>query len=281
MFPQLFQLGPIHLYSYGLLVAFGFFLAIAWPVRLGAQEGLSASKIEVLGLVIVLTAVVGSKLLTALDYPGFYSAGPSQVAWDELLNRGGVFYGGFLFAVAASAVYCWRVGLPGWQMADCVAPGLALAQGLGRIGCFLGGCCWGRPTDSFLGVTFTSELAHKITGVPLHIRLHPTQLYEAALVLLSIPFLLHLRKSKSFHGQVMLSYVIFYAVARFFIEFLRGDPRGYYFHDLLSTSQLIGLLLIPMAGTLMIWLRRQKQGSEARTRGRIGALPAKMRIKAV
>ena len=279
MLPLLFQLGQFHLYSYGLLVATGFFLAIWWPTRLGAKEGLPPAKIEGLGLVIVLTAVVGSKLLTALDYPGYYSTG-TQVAWEQLLDRGGVFYGGFLGAVTASYFYCRRVKLPFWQISDCVAPGLALAQGLGRIGCFLAGCCWGSATNLPWGVTFTSDLAHQATGVPLNVRLHPTQLYEASLVLLSIPFLLWLRRRKTFHGEVLLSYVMFYSVARFFLEFLRGDPRGYYLDDAVSTSQLISVGLLPLAAIFMAWRRRHPlRQPAAAARWRVA--PGKLRTTAL
>ena len=265
MFPHLFQVGHITVYSYGVLMALGTLLAIVWPVRLAVQEGIPPQKIEGLGLVIVLSAVVGSKLLTALDYPGFYSGDWSSL-WHEILDRGGVFYGGLLLALATSALYFWLNHLPGWKIADCVAPGLALAQGIARVGCFLGGCCWGIPTRLPFGVTFTSEEAHSITGVPLGIRLHPTQLYEAALVLLAIPFLLRLLKRKSFDGEVVLAYILYYAVIRFFLEFLRGDPRGSYLNDLLSTSQLISLLIIPTATFLLVWLKKQSSMESRRNR---------------
>ena len=254
MFPQVFQLGRLTVYSYGVLMGLGTLLAVVWPVRLARQESIPPAKVEGLGLVIVLCAVIGSKLLTAFDYPDYYSG---EAGWNQVLNRGGVFYGGFLLAVIASAIYLRLRDLPGWRVADCVAPGLALAQGLGRIGCFLAGCCWGSPTNLPFGVTFTSEQAHNITGVPLNIRLHPTQLYEAALTLSAIPFLLWLRKHKAFDGQVVLIYVLYYAVVRFFLEFFRGDPRGYYFNDVLSTSQLISLVIIPIAALLLVMLRRQ------------------------
>jgi phosphatidylglycerol:prolipoprotein diacylglycerol transferase len=257
MSPTLVQIGHFTVYSYGALVGFGFLLAILWPVHLAVKEGLSRTKMEGLGLVIVLAAGIGSKLLTAFDYPGFYSGGWEHFFFDQMLGRGGVFYGAFLFAVAGSAVYVRLVGVPGWQASDCVAPGLALAQGLGRIGCFLAGCCWGKPTELPVGVVFTSELAHRITGVPLGVRLHPTQLYEAAVVLLAIPLLMWLRKTKTFQGEVMLAYVLYYAVARFFMEFLRDDPRGYYFNHLLSTSQVISLGIIPSAIFLWLYLARQ------------------------
>ena len=172
------------------------------------------------------------------------------------MDRGGVYYGGFLLGIVASAIYMWRTGLPGWKVLDCIAPGLALAQGLGRIGCFLAGCCWGTPTQQPLGVTFTSEQAHEITGVPLNVKLHPVQLYEAVLVVLAISFVLWLRKRKSFDGEVALAYMLYYSFIRFFLEFFRGNPRGYYF-NVLSTSQLISLLIIPTAAFLLVRLRKQ------------------------
>jgi phosphatidylglycerol:prolipoprotein diacylglycerol transferase len=172
-----------------------------------------------------------------------------------MLGKGGVFYGGFLMATACSSLYFRVVGLPGWQVADCIAPGLALAQGMGRIGCFLAGCCWGTPTSSRLGVTFTSQVAHNLTGVPLGVKLHPTQLYEAAVVLLAIPLLLWLRRTKTFQGEVILAYVLYYAVVRFFLEFVRDDPRGRYVYDLLSTSQVISLLILPFGLYLLFRLR--------------------------
>ena len=261
MFPRLFQVGPLTVYSYGVLMGMGTLLAVVWPVRLAHKDGIPIAKAEGLGLVIVLSAVIGSKLLTAFDYPEFYSGD-----WDRVMDRGGVFYGGFLLAVLTSAIYMRLTHLPGWRFADCIAPGLALAQGLGRIGCFLAGCCWGRETDLPIGVIFTSDLAHQITGVPLHLKVHPTQLYEAGIALLAIPFLLWLRTRKSFDGQVVLTYVLYYSVARFFLEFFRGDPRGYYFNDSLSTSQLISLVIIPIAALLFVGLRRQSVLASRRDR---------------
>ena len=278
MFPQLFQVGHLTVYSYGVLIGFGTLLAIVWPVRLAAKEDISPEKLEGLGLVIVLSAVIGSKLLTALDYPGFYS-GDWSLLWREILNRGGVFYGGLLLALATSALYFWLNHLPGWKIADCVAPGLALAQGIARVGCFLAGCCWGIPTRQPFGVVFTSEQAHSITGVPLGVKLHPTQLYEAALVLLAIPFLLRLLKHKSFDGEVVLAYILYYAVVRFLLEFLRGDPRGYYINDLLSTSQLISLLIIPIAALLMVRLRK-RVAIESRRDRTTTRVPAHRKVRA-
>jgi phosphatidylglycerol:prolipoprotein diacylglycerol transferase len=261
MLPVLVHAGNFTVFSYGVMTALGFLLAILVPTRLAKKEGLSAAKMEGLGLVIVLTAGIGSKLLTAFDYPGFYSGGWDHFFFDQMLGKGGVFYGGFLMATACAFTYCRMVDLPGWQVADCVAPGLALAQGLGRIGCYLAGCCWGTPTQLPFGVTFTSQVAHQLTGVPLNQKIHPTQLYEAALVLLAIPLLMILREKKTFQGQVFIAYVTYYAVARFFLEFVRDDPRGHYFGHLLSTSQLISLAMLPFAIYLLFHLNARNRNS--------------------
>lgn len=259
MFPTLFRFGHVIVFSYGVASAVGFLLAIVWLAKLAKAEGIPVAKMEGLGLIIVVSAAIGSKLLTAFDYPEFYSGGWNHFFFEQMLGKGGVFYGGFLMAVAASAIYFRWNKLPGWQVADCVAPGLALAQGIGRVGCFLAGCCWGRPTHSLLGVTFTSETAHQLTGVPLNVSIHPTQLYEAGLVLAVIPFLLWLLKNKTFQGEVILAYVMYYATDRFFVEFLRDDPRGSYVLGLLSTSQLISVLLLPGAAYLFFVLRDRAQ----------------------
>jgi phosphatidylglycerol:prolipoprotein diacylglycerol transferase len=135
--------------------------------------------------------------------------------------------------------------LPWWKTADACAPGIALGNFFGRQGCFSAGCCWGKPTTLPWGVQF-SEAGHEITGVPIGVHLHPTQLYESFTMLIVFFFLLWLHKKKRFSGQVILAYVVIYAAVRFLIEFVRDDPRG----DVLglttltglSTSQLIGIV---------------------------------------
>src|SRR5215475_12686350 len=125
MLPLLVHAGNFTVFSYGVMTALGFLFAILVPTYLAKQEGLSAAKMEGLGLVIVLSAGIGSKLLTAFDYPGFYDGGWDHFFFDQMLGRGGVFYGGFLMAVAGSIIYFYFAKLPGWQAADAVAPGLA------------------------------------------------------------------------------------------------------------------------------------------------------------
>jgi phosphatidylglycerol:prolipoprotein diacylglycerol transferase len=164
----------------------------------------------------------------------------------DFLRSGGVFYGGFIGAVATAYVLVRRYQLPWWRTADAFAPGIALGQAIGRQGCFAAGCCWGKPTTLPWGVRF-SELGQQVTGVPIDTHLHPTQLYESFAAFLFFALLLWLHRRKTFDGQVILAYGVLYGVTRFIIEFFRDDPRGDIFGlsslTHLSTSQLISLLV--------------------------------------
>ena len=131
---------------------------------------------------------------------------------------------------------------------------------LGRQGCFSAGCCWGKPTNLPWGIRFT-EAGHEVTGVPIGVKLHPTQLYESFAMLIVFFFLLWLHKKKKFSGQVILAYALIYATVRFLIEFVRDDPRGDLFGLTtltgLSTSQMIGIVVgIAALITLIIRWRR-------------------------
>ena len=155
-----------------------------------------------------------------------------------------------------------RYQLPWWKTADACAPGIAIGNFFGRQGCFAAGCCWGKPTTLPWGVKFT-ELGHEITGVPLDVRLHPTQLYESFAMLLVFFFLFWLHKHRRFDGQVILLYALLYSVIRFAIEFLRDDPRGDLFGLTtltgLSTSQLISLIV--GAGALVLLVLRWRKAA--------------------
>jgi len=204
----------------------------------------------------LLAAIIGSKLLLLWAEPE-YRANPLHLLSLDFLRSGGVFYGGLIGAVSTGYLLVRRYQLPWWKTADAFAPGIALGQAIGRQGCFAAGCCWGKPTHLPWGVRF-SALGHQITGVPIDVDIHPTQLYESFAALLIFFFLLWLHKRKRFGGQVILFYAVLYSITRFLIEFVRDDPRG----DLvglttltgLSTSQLISLI-IGIGGLLLLIVR--------------------------
>jgi phosphatidylglycerol---prolipoprotein diacylglyceryl transferase len=259
MYPELFRIGDFTVHAYGVLLAAAFLVALFVAARLGSRDGLPRERIFDLGLWLLLAAIVGSKLLL-LAVESEYRADPLKLLSLDFLRSGGVFYGGFLAAVATAFLLVRRYRLPWWKTADAFAPAIALGQSIGRQGCFAAGCCWGGPTTMPWGVRF-SERGHEVTGVPAHVDLHPTQLYESFGALAIFLLLLWLHRRKQFDGQIVLLYGALYALLRFTVEFFRDDPRG----DLLgltsltglSTSQLISLL-VGAASVALLVLRRRR-----------------------
>jgi phosphatidylglycerol:prolipoprotein diacylglycerol transferase len=169
---------------------------------------------------------------------------------------GGVFYGGFLGALFFTIWYVRVQKVSFWKLTDVLAPAVALGQSVGRLGCFSAGCDYGKPTSAPWGVVFTSTFAHEVGGVPLGQRLHPTQLYESFATLAIFGVLLWWFPRRRRDGELFLGYVGLYALARFFLEFLRGDEdRGFVFNHLLSTSQFIALLALMGVASVIIWQR--------------------------
>jgi phosphatidylglycerol:prolipoprotein diacylglycerol transferase len=148
--------------------------------------------------------------------------------------------------------------LPWPKTADAFAPGIALGHAIGRLGCFSAGCCWGKPTTSWIGVHFT-EKASELTGVPIDAALVPTQLIEALANLLIFIFLLWLTKRRKFEGQIIYAYLMIYSVVRFTIEFWRDDPRGSLLG--LSTSQFIAILMF-VFGLVMTLISRKRNATK-------------------
>ncbi|MGB7924547.1 MAG: prolipoprotein diacylglyceryl transferase [Pyrinomonadaceae bacterium] len=259
MFPELFRIGNFPINTYGVLLAMAFLAALLVAARLGARDGLPRERIYDLGLWMLLAALVGSKVLMLWTEPS-YREDPLHLISLDFLRSGGVFYGGLIGATLTGYFLARYYGLPWWKTADAFAPGIALGQAIGRLGCFAAGCCWGKPTALPWGVRFTA-LGHEITGVPIDVDLHPTQLYESGATLLIFFFLIWLHRRKRFSGQVILFYAVLYSITRFSIEFLRDDPRG----DIaglttltgLSTSQLISLLI--GIGALIILILRWRR----------------------
>jgi len=259
MYPELFRIGSFPINTYGVFLALAFLCAILITVKLAARDGLPREKIYDLCLWMLLSSLIGSKILMFFTEPE-YRDHPLQLLSLDFLRSGGVFYGGLIGAILTGYFLMRRYKLPWWKTADACAPGIAIGNFFGRQGCFAAGCCWGKPTTLPWGVKFT-ELGHEITGVPTDAYLHPTQLYESFAMLLVFFFLLWLHKHRRFSGQVILSYALLYSVIRFGIEFLRDDPRGDVFGLTtltgLSTSQIISIIVGTGALGLILVLWRK------------------------
>jgi phosphatidylglycerol---prolipoprotein diacylglyceryl transferase len=195
-----------------------------------------------------------------------YRAAPAELFSPSVLTSAGDFYGGFIGALIASAFFFRRhPQLPVWSTADLCGPAITLGQAIGRIGCLMAGDDYGRPTDRPWAVTFTDPDAARIGGAPLGVPLHPVQLYESIVCLVLFAVLVRLGRRKRFDGEVILAYTSLYALARFGLEFFRGDAdRGFVFGGLLSTSQFIAAVLGPTA--LLLWLRRRRMALATRSR---------------
>jgi phosphatidylglycerol:prolipoprotein diacylglycerol transferase len=253
MYPRLFTIpsfelfgrnvGPLTLHTYGVLLAVAFLLGLWMASRQARREGLDAARVSDLAVYVLIAGLVGAKLLLLVVEWDYYSRYPKELL--SIFQSGGVFYGGLIAAFPVAWWYLRRHRLPGWRVADALAPGVVLGQAVGRLGCLAAGCCYGRPTSEPWAVTFRDIYATRTVGTPIDIPLHPTQLYESAAALLILVVLLWMAPRKRFHGQVVLSYVALYAVARFVVELFRGDAsRGMVFDGLLSTSQFLSLILL-------------------------------------
>ena len=268
MYPKLFELGPIGIYSYGLILAAAYLIGLRVAVARGRARGLDGRRVMDLGLAVIFSALIGAKLLLfVLEFDQIVR--DPAVIWS-LLRYAGVFYGGFLLAVGVAFWYMRRHAMPIWTTCDAFAPGIVLGQAIGRIGCLLAGCCYGRPTDLRWGITFTDPLAAASAGGALDVALHPTQLYESAAALVILGCLLAVeRRGRAFPGRTFWTYLLLYPAARFVIEMYRGDPRGTVFD--LSTSQFVSVLLIPLSLVMLIVLARSGGPPAPRTAGRRNA----------
>jgi len=253
MYPELFSIGPITIYTYGVLLAASYLLGLRFAMARARKWGLDSNRVLDLGIYIIIAALVGAKLLLLVtDFNQFRASAADLLSFAR---SAGVFYGGLIAAIAVAFWYIHRHQMPFWMTCDAFAPAIALGHVTGRLGCFAAGCCYGKPTGVPWAVVFTSPAAAANVGTPLGIPLHPTQLYESGAELLILVVLLATeRRGRPFPGRTFWLYMILYAVSRYIIEFYRGDPRGVIFG--ISTSQFISLVLGPLAIAMLIWLRR-------------------------
>jgi phosphatidylglycerol---prolipoprotein diacylglyceryl transferase len=257
MYPRLLTTPYFTIHTFGLLLASAYLAALWWLTREGRREGLDADALASLGLWAIAGAIIGAKVLMILRAWPEYAAAPAELFSRSVLTSAGDFYGGFIGALITSAIFFRRhPRVPFWRAADVCAPAIALGQAIGRVGCFMAGDDYGRPTHLPWAVTFTDPDAANVGGAPLGVPLHPVQLYESIVCFVLFFILVRISRRKKFDGQVILAYTLLYAAARFALEFFRGDAdRGFVFGGALSTSQFIAAILAPAA--IALWLARR------------------------
>lgn len=230
MHPILFNIGNITIYTYGFMMAIGIISAIFITVYRGKKIGIDSDTIFDLAIYGVISGILGAKLLFIIAEAPYIFKNPAVL--KDMITGGFVVYGGIIGGVLAGYIFCRVRKIDFLTLFDLVAPSIALAQGFGRIGCFSAGCCYGRETTSPFGVVF-----HNSPFAPNGVRLIPTQLISSLGDFIIAVILFYFATKEHKKGQVAALYMILYSIGRFFVEFLRDDPRGNVFF--LSTSQFI------------------------------------------
>ena len=253
MYPEVFHLSFLH--TYGVLVALAFLTALWLAGLLARRAGLNAEDVTNLGLYCALAGYGGAKLMMFLVDIPYYSQHPGEIFSLGTLQAGGVFYGGLIGALAVAAWYMRKTRLPVLKTADVFAPAVALGHGIGRLGCFSAGCCWGVECHLPWAVTFTSPVASQL-GVPLNVPLHPTQLYEAFAEFAIFAVLSWRIQKPHAPGAVISLYLMLYSTARFIVEFFRYHEQGNLLGGPLDTSQWISLALFLLGAAYFLKPRK-------------------------
>ena len=247
-------LGTTHLFlpSYGVIFALGALAAWSWFVARARRLNLPQEPVFNLAFYTLLAGLFGAKLtLIVVDLP-YYLANPSEILGT--IRSAGVLMGGVFAGAGAFLFYARKHRLPLGELADAIAAPLAFAQGIGRLGCFAAGCCYGVASDAFCAIGFTSIAAHDQTGVPLGIPLLPVQLFEFAFdLVLALVLTIAWRIKPRPAGTVLWIYFVIYGAGRAIVEHWRGDTaRGVWLGGAVSTSQMFGLAAVALGGFFLI-----------------------------
>lgn len=268
MHPILFTIGKFEIYSYGVLMAVSFYISLyllikdanqppILPASEQAWKPAEKTKIDtstVLDIVfwITISGILGGKLAYIFFNLPLYIQNPL----DASLWRGGfIFHGGFFLSLATVFFYTKKKKLSFIYIVDLIISYVALGQAIGRIGCFLNGCCYGRPTDLPIGKVFNlnSPAGYHYGALPLH----PTQLYSSLFLFILFLLLKKIRVNQKFEGKTLLAYLILYPTFRFFLDFLRGDGLGIFFYRLTLFQIICIVIAISSLAVLM-----RKSGKE-------------------
>lgn len=250
MYNELFSIGPITIYGYGLMITLGIIAAYFNTERLAKRAGLDPEPVFNILIIGVGFGILGAKLLYYITILDKIIANPKLLL---NLTEGFVVYGGIILGIVSAAFYCRKKGLTFLKYLDCAAPSIAVAQGFGRIGCFLAGCCYGVQMDCPISITFTNS-----ASAPNNVPLFPSQLVSSAFDFLHFFLLCALFKRNKQPGKIGAFYLVFYSIGRFIIEFFRGDlERGSV--GTLSTSQFISVFVAVVGIAMVVWLNRKEK----------------------
>ncbi len=277
MHPILFELGPLSVRTYGLLLAVSFLVGIILALRRSRARGLDQNKMINMSLLIMLAGIVGARIMYVIPHWNEFSANPLDIispfqSSGSIGLTGLTMYGGFIAAILVSILYLRVNGLSVWKASDAFAPSIALGIGISRVGCFMNGCCFGLPTESALGVVFPAFSA--AGSFYPDVALHPAQLYNAVLGFGLFGLLLWLDRKPRFDGFIFAALLISEPVTRFFVDLFRyyesSMTLGSLGGSVLSVNQGISIVLCGMGFLLLGWLRNRARQRSGRNRPRRG-----------
>lgn len=237
-----FKIGPVTFHMYGLMIAVGFMSALILTLKRGKKRGFDEDIIWGIFYCAVIGGLVGTRLLYYIvEIPNILK--DPSILWN--FKNGYVVYGGIIGGILTSFIYCKYKKAAFLSYFDLVMPAVSFAQGFGRLGCFFAGCCYGRETDAWYGITF-----HNSRFAPNDVKLIPTQLISSGGDFVICGLLLLYAAKKPQTGRVASMYLLLYGVGRFAVEFLRNDYRGSI--GPLSTSQLISIGIVALGALLYV-----------------------------
>lgn len=256
---DLFKIGALTVHGYGFMIGIGFIVAMLVAEYRAKKLGLKEESIIDITIIAGLAGFLGAKLLYIIVEFDTFIKNPKEV----LGSSGFVVYGGIIAGVLCCMLYCKLKKLNFLEYFDLVMPEIALAQGFGRIGCFLAGCCYGRITESGFGVVFPAN-----SQAPSGVKLIPTQLISSAADFIHMAILLVIAYKFSYTagkkankekylpaGAIGYIYMILYGIGRFLIEFLRNDYRGEI--GILSTSQFISIIFVIVGAAMLVFSKKR------------------------
>ena len=253
MHPVVFNLFGKDIHSYGILAAAGFLSALLTWLWMGRHESRPPGFATDLGFWLMASGIVGSRIAYVVANGSYYLESPLEIV---RIDQGGlIFYGGLFLASAVLVAFARHHRLPLWHLADFAIPGLAIGHALGRVGCFLNGCCYGRPAgDSFCGMVYppVCDPGRLFPGIPLY----PVQLFESLALLMIWVVLLRAYSRRRRDGTVFALYLVLYPPCRFLLEYLRGDERQNWFQ--FDVAQATSLALLAAGILLLAFLPRRK-----------------------
>ncbi|NQT75452.1 MAG: prolipoprotein diacylglyceryl transferase [Candidatus Omnitrophica bacterium] len=252
MHPIIAKLGPFTIYSYGMMVATAFLFGVYVAGIEARRKGIKIDLIYDLALYIFIGSLIGARLYyLAFFNPSSFIQDPVSVL--KVWEGGLAIHGALLGGIAAGFLFSKRRKISFWNLADLMAPSIILGQAIGRIGCFLNGCCFGMPTESMFGVRFPKD---SLPYIAYHgLAVHPTQLYELILNLVGFFVLWSMRQRIRFQGGVFLLYLMIYNCIRIAVSSLRGDCL-YIWNTNIKIAQVISGIIFVVA--LIMFIKREK-----------------------